>query len=146
MKRKLKTVPKPTKKEAATLNKFIWMADWHFDCTIKKKCAEISSYIIRWEDGECEKAFVYGLQAIKTITEEPCIANIFIRYSSKVYQTTDLKSITEIIALLKKEAEFDDYNEKLDDQRWKKRQKLLNAKKKKKFKVKKLRLVKVKAA
>lgn len=145
MKRKLKVVPKPTKEEDEKLKTFIWMADWHFDETIKKECTEISSHNIYWDNTEEENmqwvcAKVYGLEAIKTTTKEPCIANIFIRYIGRVYQAREIVKAAEIIHLLVKEADFKEYERKLRNKQWKERQKLIKAKVKEKAKVRRLQV------
>lgn len=136
MKRKLKKQPRPTALEKEKLKSYIWMADWHFEETIKKKCTEISSSLIYWDNDnkECDYAYVYGLEAIKGEAKEHCIANIFIRYLCRVYQMTNISDSAEIIRLLKKEAAYDEYQELLWEQK-------SNEKKKKdaaKAKVKKL--------
>ena len=145
MKRKLKAPPKPTKEEAESLKKYLWMDNWHFEETIKKKCTEISSYSIYWHKSENNYHWVYatvfGLRGIRIQTNEPCIANLFIRYKTRVYQMAGILNAAGIIQLLKKEAEFEEYKEKLRDQQWKERKKVIAAKQKEKAKVKKLRVV-----
>jgi hypothetical protein len=145
MKRRLKVFPKPTKEEVEKLAQHLWMADWHFEATIKKKCTEISSHSIFWKKNEQDshwvQATVFGLQAIKTETKESCIANIFIRYERRVYQTVQLSTVIEIIALLKKEAEFDEYKNKLWGIQWNERKKIRAAKQQEKGKIKRLKVV-----
>jgi len=145
MKKKLKIPPKPTIEESVKLKRFIRMEDWHFESTIKKNCTEISSefiYKIKMkEDFHLVYATVFGLKAVKGEEQESCIANIFIRYATRVYQVDDIKDIIEIIHLLKKEDAFEEYSEKIWEQKWEAKKKLMAIKKREKAKVKKLKIV-----
>lgn len=145
MKRKLKVVPKPNPHEYQKLNNYMWMADWHFTETIKPECTEIESENIYWKSDEStwEWAKVFGLQGIKTDSKEPCIANFFIRYRFKVYQVRTIKSVTELLQLLKKEAAYKEYQDKVWKQKFEERKKIEEIKKKarEKAKVKKLKVV-----
>lgn len=140
MNRKLKAPPKPTKEETAKLERCIWMADWHFEETIKKKCTEIASYCVHWEKDDWKRATVYGLKAVKGEAKEPCIANLFIRYGTRVYQTNDLEKVPEIIKLLNKEKKYEEYEDKIAEQKYKERQKIIAQKQKQKGKVRKLKV------
>ena len=146
MKRELKTPPKPTKEEAEKLRNFMWMADWHFEETIKRKCTKIECYYIYNTSEDAQPALVYGLEAMNSETKEPCIANLFIRYSYRVYQMRTLSSVTQMIDLLRKEEKYKEYEDKLSDQQYKERKKLLAKKKKEKGMVRKLKVAKTKAA
>lgn len=123
------------------------MADWHFDVTIKVKCIEIEDYCIHWTGEDWIKAIVYGLEAIKKETREHTIANLFIRFQNRVYQTGVLKEVDEIIQLLSKEKKYEEYEDKMRERRHEERKKALAKKKKMKGKVRKLNvIVKPKAA
>lgn len=143
MQKKLVAPPKLTAQERKKTDKFIWMADWHFDATIKRKCTEMSKFPIYYKtingEGQWVHAKVYGLQAVFTNTEEPCIANFFIRYENLVYQVSDVIAAGELIQLLKKEYAYDEYEDKLWKQQFEERQRKQKAKEK--GKVRKLRVV-----
>jgi|GEM_PF-2676524 len=150
MQKTLKAPPKLTNEEKRILERFIWMADWHFDELIKSSCTELSSFIISWEmnNGKQEPIFarVYGLRAMKKGTKELCIANIFIRYNSQVFQVRDIAEAALIVRVLKKEYEYDEYM----DRKWKleleEKKKLEKQKSMQKGKLKKVEVVKKKAA
>lgn len=143
MQKKLKAPPKLTPEETKKVQNFIWMADWHFEETIKKKCTEMSAFPIDYEtvDGKSQWVYakVYGLQGVFTETKEPCIANVFIRYQNLVYQVSDIIAAGELIQLLKKEYAYDEYQDKLWKQQFEERQRKQKAKEK--GKVRKLRVV-----
>jgi hypothetical protein len=141
MKRKEQAPPQPTVREKKDLSAHIIMEDWHFTCTIKIKCTEVYSHCISW-DGESKqwtKATVFGLQAIRTATKEPCIANFFIRYGARVYQAWTLEKLTTLIDLIKKEADFKACRHKIDDAKWKERQHQFKLVQAAKAKVKKMK-------
>jgi hypothetical protein len=146
MKRQLKAPPKLTKEEAEKLKRCIWMADWHFEHTIKRKCTEVATYYIRWKKENWELATVFGLEAMKSETKEPCIANLFIRYENRVYQTQSLSDVSTLIELLKKDCKYDEYENKVREQKYREREKLISQKRKEKTKVRKLKIVTKKKA
>lgn len=145
MQKKLKAPPKLTPEETKKVQNYIWMADWHFEETIKKECTELCAYTIHWEkiDGNYQwtKATVFGLQGIRAKTEERCICNTFIRHKTRVYQTKGIIDAAEIIRLIKKEVIYEEYKMKLIDQRWKEKQIKNAIKIKEKSKVRNLRVV-----
>lgn len=130
---KIKAYPKPTNTEMEILRRYLRLQDWHFK-GIKERSIEICSYPICWDRGtkDYKLAWVYGLRGVKGADKEPCIANIFIRYEQRLYQTEHLIEATQILQLLSKEHLYDDYSERLEDIRWEKRQKLLAERKKSK--------------
>jgi hypothetical protein len=149
MNRKLKAPPKLTNQELEILGNHLLMADWHFDATIKKKCTEISSHSIYWEeegDSDWVYAIVFGLQAVRVDSQEPCIANIFIRYKHRVYQVYDIVKAANIIQLLKKEQQNEEFKDKLWHLKDKKRQQVIAEKRKGKARIKKLRIASKKEA
>ena len=139
MKRKIKAPPKPTQEEKVLLSRFLSMPGWHFDATIKIKCSEIDSYTIEWTKDDWIKAIVYGLEAVKTETKESCIANLFVRYKYRVYQVDDISKVIGLIELIKKEAKYEKYRDKMWEKKFKERQKAIAQKEKSKVKVKKLK-------
>lgn len=144
MKRVLKAPPRLTKEEIQNLKQCIHLFGWHFDDTIKRNCTEIEKYCIRWTGEDWKTAVVYGLKAIKKETEESCIANLFIRYEGRLYQTQSLQKLIVIIDLLRKEEKFNEYEDKLSDLKYKQRQKLMAQKQK--VNIQKLKVVTKKKA
>ncbi len=129
MNKKLKSPPKPSKPETERLKNFLKMEDWHFETLIRSNCTEIEMAYLGWTKAygksESVKAFLYGLKAIKTDTQQSCLANFFIRYGSRVYQTYSIKDACEILDFLEKEFKFSEYKHKLWQKKFRERQKLI---------------------
>ncbi|SIS96509.1 hypothetical protein SAMN05421788_102366 [Filimonas lacunae] len=111
--RKLKEPAKLTPMEKNKLSKSIWLKDWHFNLLIKRHCTEISSHLICWDNDKAHYAFIWGLNAVKTNTNDPCIANLFVRYDFRLYQFHSISDACKMIEMLKKEHEYDEYEEKM---------------------------------
>lgn len=126
MKRKLKATPKPTANEMEKLNKYFWMADWHFEKLIADHCREINSTLAGWEKSGKKSdpvyIHIYGLDAIYGEKQIRCLANFFIRFKSSVYQARDIIEASEMVGLLKKEFLYEEYMDKLWDQQFKERE------------------------
>jgi hypothetical protein len=123
---KIKTYPKPDDYEMGVLRKYFWLQDWHFKI-LKVQCIEIASYPVYWDRGkeEFEYAKVYGLMGIMPSTKERCVANFFIRYDIRLYQTNNFTHATEILYLLTKEHRYENYLEQLDILKCKSREKVV---------------------
>ena len=117
MKKALIAPPKPTKDELKKLGNYFYLPDWQFGTLIGNKCTEISKTIIKWKKGDNQEAIIYGLKAIRIDTQKGCIANFFVHYESRVYQCYYIENAVEIIRLLKKDLEYDEYEHKLWQQR-----------------------------
>ena len=118
--KKMKTPPKLTKEEIEKIENWLWLDHWHFETLFLKNCTEISSFIILWSTDrkhEPEYARVYGLQAVYTNSGKRCIANIFIRYSYRVYRVHDICQAAEIVQLLKKETTYDQYLNRVHEEK-----------------------------
>ena len=128
---KIKSYPRPDDYETEVLRRYFELRDWHFNI-LKVHCIEIASYPVYWDRGkeEFEYAKVYGLMGIMPSTKERCVANLFIRYDVRLYQTYNLPHATEILHLLTKEHRYEDYREQLDILRCKKREKVFASHKK----------------
>jgi len=121
MKRKSEVPPKLTKEETERLEKYISMADWHFEILFLGKCTQVSSHIIHWgmtKKSEPAYAKVYGINAVPVAAQKPVLVNFFIRYEVRVYGVPDIIKATEIIKLLEKEATYNKYRSNTDARNW----------------------------
>lgn len=113
----LNTLIKPTlltSKERQSLKQCIFMQDWEFD-KIKNNCIEVQSYSLRWNKyrESWVRATVFGMRAVWTHTNEPCISNFFIRYENRVYQSHDLSTLLNILSLIKNESSIEEYRNRI---------------------------------
>lgn len=113
MSKQFKSLPILYPHERIQLNRFLHMEDWHFEALFMGHCTEISTFFIGTDSsGQPEYAKVFGLQARYTSTGKSCIANIFIRYDYRVYRVHDICQAADLIALLKKNAEYQELRSK----------------------------------
>ncbi len=123
MKRVIKASPKPTEQEEIKLNRVFYLPGWQFEKLIENNCTLVQSRIIRWNKNEPEYAGIYGLRAMQADSGKPCFGNFFVHFKSSVYQFSYIEDCTEIIELIKKQKEYDEYESKIWRQRFNEKEK-----------------------
>lgn len=129
----IKVPPKLSFHENRRLRHSFYMQDWEFDAIFLPKCTEVDSCIIGWKGSQAVYAKLYGVNAKWTKTDLPCLSNFFIRYEHRVYQCGNVRYATDILQLLSKEFEYDEYEHKLWKQRYEINQKKREQQKKAKI-------------
>ncbi|NII25158.1 hypothetical protein HB364_08710 [Pseudoflavitalea sp. X16] len=125
--------PKPDKFERNLLDNFLQLRDWHINM-VKQRCTEIYRYAVKW-DSETKSyiyAFVYGLRAVIGEAKEPCIANFFTWYETRLYQSFYLEEVVTLLKCLDKERRYKDYEHEQWELKIKERQLMASKKEKKK--------------
>lgn len=140
MKKTLRIPLKLTKEEEALLNNFFLLPGWQFEALIGHKCTELSKQLIYRENGNPQYAITYGLNAVYENSNKPCIANFFILFGSRVFQSSAIAIVVKIPDLLKREYNWEEYQYKL----WKQKDDI--KKSELKTKVKKVNLAPIKVA
>lgn len=126
----LQNTLKLTNEEKQKLENCFYLPGWQFETIIEAHCIKVEEYWICFEDGNSVYAIVYGLRAVMKESQKPCIANFFIHYGSKVYQTRWLQSAVKIVELIRKELKCEEQEEKLRRIRMKEKNKAEKAAKK----------------
>lgn len=102
--------PRINRYEREMLKTYLKLPGWQFDM-IKERCLEADSHYVDW-DSETQAivyAHVYILPAIKAGTKLRCVANYFVRYQNRVYQSESLHDVVTLLDLLLKERIYNDY-------------------------------------
>jgi hypothetical protein len=113
---------------------YLLMDEYWFDVLIKKACRYVESPIIKWEDNEEGKqsplyAKMYSVDGIDKGTKEPLIYCFFIFYNNRVWKARNSSNAAELVEAIIAVEKWHDYEEKMMDADFEKRQKLKAAKK-----------------
>lgn len=131
-------VSKLSMHEKEILERKFYLPGWQFDALISSHCTHLEEDTIHWQAAKPVKATIYGLQGIFTESKKPCIANFFVHFESRTYQCYRIDQALRVIELLKKEAKYDEYMNRLWKQKDQERQKKISARKKQKQLLKKV--------
>lgn len=112
-----KQPPEPTSEEYNTIcEECFYLPDWQFEKTLQLYCIEITVIWIGMNDtneGErIEKAILYGLKGQHTETKQDMCATMFLRHGAFLYQVAGLDGINHMVDLLKKQFEYNQWQEK----------------------------------